>query len=389
MSDQTFLSTVMASEKVPDTSVGVLLPTLPPVLALDVQPEPSPSQGILQPPQASDSKRSSIVGNATPICTPQSPSLRVEVSAVSNGSLTSLPTPGTTTKYSNNPYAYDVIGPEICIPVYQPSSPSRCRSPESATKSPTPIDLSSSGRSPHMMNLNLDFGSSSSLPTMWNPQQTQLGSMQEIPMAHSPNAHTAHTHTPNSTSLYVPHPPPPGTYDCWGQGPLPSSQPFPPYTIQVETRVRTTEYGGYARFAIGDHVIVEGDRGEDLGRIVSVRPTYPVAQHPQFPKILRTATMQEVALYNSLTAVEQERVAYANTLSATHNFGVQVHRIALQYDQKKMTVFYTPTRESMEFKQFVHELYNQFRCRVWMEKMRTPQGAQATKSPPVNSLEFM
>jgi cell fate regulator YaaT (PSP1 superfamily) len=123
----------------------------------------------------------------------------------------------------------------------------------------------------------------------------------------------------------------------------------------------------FCPLTVGDYVIVEGDRGEDMGKVLSMSAGIC---RGATSKVLRHANAQEINSFQHMAQYEQERVAVANAISKEGNLGITVHRVALQHDQKKMIVYYT-AEDHTDFRFFVHMVYMRYRCRVWMERLRS------------------
>lgn len=142
-------------------------------------------------------------------------------------------------------------------------------------------------------------------------------------------------------------------------------------------------------FAPGEYVVVSGDRGKNIGEIVEV---YHHNTHSNsFSKseslssareknsaehkiVVRKATMSEVEfLLGDQRKAEQEALAFAQIIIQNPVFGLYDSMMLVgaeyQFDRRKL-IFYYESTVRPDFRQVVRELYQQFRARIWMEKIK-------------------
>jgi len=124
----------------------------------------------------------------------------------------------------------------------------------------------------------------------------------------------------------------------------------------------TYPYEAPFRVAVGDYVIVEGDRGENIGLVKSVtteKPTRPVAS-----KILRKATMKDRDASTQLRRKEQTATKFCE--NAVKEVGINMSIVDTEYqlDQNKLSVYYK-SKGMVDFRRVQRTLFREFRCRVW------------------------
>jgi len=120
------------------------------------------------------------------------------------------------------------------------------------------------------------------------------------------------------------------------------------------------------RIAPGDHVIVEGDRGHDLGRvgeITTVTPTYNVPN-----KIIRRATKKDMEAFQQKQLKEQQTAQQIQVMSDEMNLGVAIVDTEFQFDNNKLTVFFSG-RHQIDFRKLQRSLFREHRCRIWLSNM--------------------
>jgi hypothetical protein len=118
------------------------------------------------------------------------------------------------------------------------------------------------------------------------------------------------------------------------------------------------------RVTVGDWVMVEGDRGEDLGRVEEItteKPSYPVPL-----KITRKANVNDQKALQAKRAKEEGAVRSAQTLADSLSLPIQVADCEFQYDYGKLTIFFRSKARHVDFRKLQRGLFREFRCRIWL-----------------------
>jgi hypothetical protein len=138
-----------------------------------------------------------------------------------------------------------------------------------------------------------------------------------------------------------------------------------------------------AVIGVGDAVIVSVERGEDLGFVTRVMTMgefmmerFQAAFLPQqfninryVGCILRAATPREVRMLSMKTNDEQEVLEYARHLARNvYHIPFDIHNVEYQFDRHKLTIHYD-AKTRVEYKNFVNDLFNTFKSRIWMERI--------------------
>lgn len=121
------------------------------------------------------------------------------------------------------------------------------------------------------------------------------------------------------------------------------------------------------RVAAGDHVFVQGDRGEDVGRVGEVfteTPSYPVPQ-----KIVRRASQRDMQAFAQKAKKETETVSFVQNLAGTLGLSLDVVDTEFQFDMNKLTVFFNANAGHTDFRKLQRGLFREFRCRIWLSNM--------------------
>jgi len=186
--------------------------------------------------------------------------------------------------------------------------------------------------------------------------------------------------------------PAPRSFQCHAPEVLVSARPTPPRVAPrifvVEHRCRVVEYNARSvEAAIGDFVIVEGDRGVDMGRLVRVEPLDQNNHKPR-QSVLRIATESECATYETQTTEIASKILplVRNTIATKFADNADISSITLvgcdlQFDREKLFVFYD-AKGFISFLPLAEQLFHSFRCRIWMHQLdRT-----ATTKPTTSSI---
>eukprot|EP01062_Namystynia_karyoxenos_P032441 TRINITY_DN23920_c2_g2_i1.p1 TRINITY_DN23920_c2_g2~~TRINITY_DN23920_c2_g2_i1.p1 ORF type:complete len:766 (+),score=97.65 TRINITY_DN23920_c2_g2_i1:150-2447(+) len=166
---------------------------------------------------------------------------------------------------------------------------------------------------------------------------------------------------------------------CHSSGPIPRMEHLPPFVVLVSFKYgRTGEFAYDSAPAHGVHVIVEGDRGQDLGMVADSRPAGPAdaARAEPRPHVLRLATRQEADFWSTGLA-EQERSAKLKCQEVLEKHGAKNMRILhaeFQFDMKKLTFHYTCPEERPNFRGALNECYVAWKCRIWFQRHSRGRG---------------
>ena len=147
-------------------------------------------------------------------------------------------------------------------------------------------------------------------------------------------------------------------------------------------RRRVLQYDAEAYFHPGSHVVVVGDRGEDVGLVI-----YAWCEQTGQPvkgmcligaslsrsiglgngRVVRTATRSEVTQLLGIQA-ELEKRAVDVCQQRVLEYGVPMVIVDAEYqfDKKKLTFFFE-SQQRLDFRELVRDLFKTFRARIWME----------------------
>ena len=136
----------------------------------------------------------------------------------------------------------------------------------------------------------------------------------------------------------------------------------------------TTELDG---IDISDYVVVEADRGEDLGRVtaagaIAERKCSGCSTGCSAPvptlRLLRRAEPTEVELAVSLRADEPRVRRVAREKVIQHGLKMKVSDAEWQVDRNKLTIYFTAERR-VDFRELVRDLARTFRTRIELKQI--------------------
>ncbi|GET93020.1 hypothetical protein, conserved [Leishmania tarentolae] len=133
---------------------------------------------------------------------------------------------------------------------------------------------------------------------------------------------------------------------------------------------------------IGEMVIVEGDRGIDLGIVDDVCTT-PLPEKVLL--IIRRATAEDMAQHHNRTVEEEEALQTMRLLAAQVHCPTHVEDAMFQLDSKKITVIISRTSRSfVDFRRLQRALFDVYRCRIWfayLDEIQETMSTDVTRPP--------
>ena len=148
----------------------------------------------------------------------------------------------------------------------------------------------------------------------------------------------------------------------------------------AEVRFKGTRKGYFAYEALdlapGAHVIVEADRGEDLGEITALGS---IAERkcsssggcstplPEM-RVLRVAREAEGSRIQELRADESRVRTETRKLVARHKLNMKVTEAEWQFDKNKLIIYFTAERR-VDFRELVRDLARTFRTRIELKQI--------------------
>lgn len=130
-------------------------------------------------------------------------------------------------------------------------------------------------------------------------------------------------------------------------------------------------------FGLSDHVIVEADRGEDLGRVsaagaIAERKCSGCSTGCAAPvphqRVLRAATPREVEQATALRSDEPRVRRMVREKVLQFGLRMKVSEAEWQFDRNKLTIYFTAERR-VDFRELVRDLARTFRTRIELKQI--------------------
>lgn len=172
------------------------------------------------------------------------------------------------------------------------------------------------------------------------------------------------------------------------------SEHQPKYIYGVQFKVRTSFYitAPGNDISIGNYVIVDGDRGLDMGFVVSCyskREFRKIGRYHQkkFQSIHRLAYFSEYQSLMQKCIDEQTAFGLIQSL-VFQNFAemkIKIVNVEYQFDREKLIVYYKSDYERIDFRSIVTAIWFYFRARIWMERYETMDDVLVIGAPILSS----
>ncbi|KAL9548012.1 hypothetical protein MBANPS3_005889 [Mucor bainieri] len=120
------------------------------------------------------------------------------------------------------------------------------------------------------------------------------------------------------------------------------------------------------RIQLNEMVIVEADRGYDLGKSIDISQVSSLEKGiTSVKRIFRHANPAELATHQLKQQDEQKALAICQAKIKQKNLNMEVVDAEYQWDRRKLT-FYFKANERIDFRELVRELFKMYKTRIWM-----------------------
>ncbi|KAI9262339.1 PSP1 C-terminal conserved region-domain-containing protein [Phascolomyces articulosus] len=148
------------------------------------------------------------------------------------------------------------------------------------------------------------------------------------------------------------------------------------FYMEKEKQEDNTEEDEKDMIHMDDLVIVEADRGHDLGKVVqmnmSVQDVLSDNNHGQtIRRLYRRATEAEIATLPAKTHDEAKALLVCQSKIREKGLPMQVVSAEYQWDRRKLT-FHFVAEERVDFRELVRELFKLYKTRIWMCAAKHP-----------------
>ena len=116
---------------------------------------------------------------------------------------------------------------------------------------------------------------------------------------------------------------------------------------------------------VGDYVVVEGDRGENIGMVEQLLYDEPSFHVPC--RVLRVATPEEALSVTALRLQEREMTRFVQSTAESLSLPMSIVDVECQSDRQKITIYFD-SDGTVDFRRLQRTLYRHFGCRIWLVK---------------------
>jgi cell fate regulator YaaT (PSP1 superfamily) len=158
-------------------------------------------------------------------------------------------------------------------------------------------------------------------------------------------------------------------------------------SLTVEVRFKGTRkayflWPGEEPLRAGEAVVVEAERGRDLGHVTAVGEvaekkcggcsgcaTSPVAEEPApLKRVLQRATPEDVKSHEEVRRSEEDARRKVMQRVRAHELAMKVSDTEWQWDRNKLTIYFTAEKR-VDFRALVRDLASNFRTRIELRQI--------------------
>jgi len=118
----------------------------------------------------------------------------------------------------------------------------------------------------------------------------------------------------------------------------------------------------------GDHVIVQAERGEDMGKVTKKVPAQMAKLEKKPHRILRVATSEDSDRLRSNREKERECLKECGRMVSERNLQMKLVDTELQFDKNKITFYFTAEKR-VDFRELVKELASTYKTRIELRQI--------------------
>ena len=136
-------------------------------------------------------------------------------------------------------------------------------------------------------------------------------------------------------------------------------------------KTRKAYYINYHRLdlQLGEFVIVEAEKGNDLGKVLQINSRYLLSDVKDEPKIImRKASAEELDQLDKNRESEHAAYEVCKELIQRRNLNMKLVDVEYQFDANKLTFYFT-SDERVDFRDLVKDLAGKYRTRIELRQI--------------------
>ncbi|MBN2184467.1 MAG: stage 0 sporulation family protein [Candidatus Krumholzibacteriota bacterium] len=136
--------------------------------------------------------------------------------------------------------------------------------------------------------------------------------------------------------------------------------------VEVQFKGQRKEYFKNSRALYlrkGNYCIVQADRGEDMGLIISLSQVHAKDTKASTKEVIRHATDKDIETMEEVRDKEKEALSICQEKAESHNLDMKLVDVEYQFDVNKITFYFTSDGR-IDFRELVKDLAGIFRTRI-------------------------
>lgn len=121
-------------------------------------------------------------------------------------------------------------------------------------------------------------------------------------------------------------------------------------------------------FRIGDNIIAETDRGEELGRVVKIVDKDIMPKNVEIKNIIKPATKKDLENFKEIEQKAKEALDFCKQEVKKQNLNMKVLTAEYTFDMSKLT-FYFVSEDRVDFRELVKILASKFKSRIELRQI--------------------
>lgn len=121
-------------------------------------------------------------------------------------------------------------------------------------------------------------------------------------------------------------------------------------------------------FRIGDNIIAETDRGEELGRVVKIVDKDIMPKNVEIKNIIKPATKKDLETFKEIEQKAKEALDFCKQEVKKQNLNMKVLTAEYTFDMSKLT-FYFVSEDRVDFRELVKILASKFKSRIELRQI--------------------
>jgi cell fate regulator YaaT (PSP1 superfamily) len=136
--------------------------------------------------------------------------------------------------------------------------------------------------------------------------------------------------------------------------------------VEVQFKAQRKEFYTNSRelyLKTGNFCVVQADRGEDMGLIISIARANPDEIDTDLKEVLRHATERDLKILEEIRVKENDALETCQRKVGEHNLPMKLVDVEYQFDGNKITFYFT-SEGRIDFRELVRDLAGIFRTRI-------------------------